>query len=229
MTQTGPIITIDGPAGVGKSTISKALASTLHYAYIDTGAMFRAVALAAHQASVSWEDANALAQLLPSLTITFRQVDGQNHLFLDQTDVETQLRTPEISRGASLVSKHSSVRTHLLELQRNLGAQGNAILEGRDTGSVVFPNAEFKFYLDASPLERATRRHKQMGSPQNPSIAQLQAEIEARDLADQQREIAPLLCPQDALRIDTSALSFSQVLQQMLQYIQKPPSSPPHP
>ncbi|MCK6508896.1 (d)CMP kinase [Myxococcota bacterium] len=228
-----PIITIDGPAGAGKSTLSRTLAETIGFTYIDTGAMFRALALAAQQAHIPWDDESQLAALLPSVHLQFHHTHGQRRIFLNHQDVEDAIRTPEIGIGASAVSVHPSVRTFLLVQQRHLALQGPSVLEGRDTGTVVFPNAPLKFYLDASAHERALRRLRQLGPNSSTSLKEIQQQIEARDRADTQRTHAPLRCPQDALRIDTSSLSPQQVLQQMLDatYARFPslPKVPPPP
>ncbi|HAA53531.1 MAG TPA: (d)CMP kinase [Myxococcales bacterium] len=216
----GLIITLDGPAGAGKSSVSRHLAKHLGYTYVDTGAMYRAIALAADRAGVSWDAPEALAPLLKTLTIEFRQVEGDNHIFLNGKDVASSIRTPHISSGASKVSAHGVVREHLLGFQRSLGERGGAIFEGRDTGTVVFPKADLKLYIDASSRTRAERRYKQLGEPEELSIDDLQREIETRDEADKSRKIAPLCCPEDAVVIDTSELRFDEVIQEILGHIQ---------
>ncbi|MCB9643859.1 MAG: (d)CMP kinase [Myxococcales bacterium] len=215
-----PIITIDGPAGAGKSTISRNLARTLGFTYIDTGAMFRAIALAAQQAQVPWQDETQLAALLPSIQLEFRLIQDQLRMFLNGQDVEDAIRTAQMGLGASAISIHPSVRTFLLAQQRHLGLQSASVLEGRDTGTVVFPDAPLKFYLDASAHERAKRRLQQLGPQAKETLEEIQKQIEDRDRADMERQHAPLRCPQDAIRIDTSLLSPEEVLQQMLDVAQ---------
>lgn len=214
------IVTIDGPAGAGKSTLSRRLAEALSYTFIDTGAMYRAVALAAQKAGVSWKDEGGVAALLEGLAIEFRWIGEIQHTFLNGEDVEAEIRTMQISQGASIVSAQAAVRQWLLGIQRALGGGGKAVLEGRDTGTVVFPKADVKFYLDASPAERARRRFEQIGPDKAPPLEEIQRQIEARDKADAERTLAPLLCASDALRIDTSGLPPEDVFSQMLAYIQ---------
>lgn len=214
--QRPPIITIDGPSGAGKSSVSKALAERLGYTYIDTGAMFRAVALAAKRRQIDFGDEEALAAMLSDVEIAFTKAGDADHVTLDGEDVEALIRHPDIGKGASDIGVHPKVRSHLLALQRALGQQGGVILEGRDTGTVVFPQAEIKIFLDASPQERARRRLKQLGPDAGMDLETIQAAIEARDKNDSQRAVAPLRCAQDATRIDASTLSFEQVIARIL-------------
>lgn len=211
-----PIITIDGPSGAGKSSVSKALAAQLGFTYLDTGAMFRAVALAAHLQEISWSDEAALSELLRGTEIGFVRVEGDDHVTLSGRDVEAEIRHPEISHGASQVAVHPSVRTFLLDRQRALCKEGGVILEGRDTGSVVFPDADVKIFLEASAQERAKRRLAQLGPESGESLESIQASIEARDETDSQRKVAPLLCPEGAFRVDASSLSLSEVVEHIL-------------
>lgn len=212
------IITLDGPAGVGKSSISRTLAESLNLTYIDTGAMFRGVALFAHEQGVDAYDAPALAKLLPKIRLSFRRVGEVDHLFLNDRDVESLIRSPEISRGSSAVATLPEVRQFLLGLQREMAAQGPSILEGRDTGTVVCPNADIKFFLDASAEVRAKRRWLQMQETGPPpcSVEELQQQIEARDRQDRERTVAPLRCADDAVLIDTSYLSMQEVVTTIL-------------
>jgi cytidylate kinase len=216
------IITLDGPAGVGKSTICRSLAQALNFTYIDTGAMFRAIAWAAQQRGIDCFDHAALDHLIPQLTLEFCRIDDEDQLFLNGQNVEPHIRTPEIGMAASQIAKNPAVRQHLLNLQRQLAQQGNSIFEGRDTGTVVFPDADLKFFLEASTEIRTLRRLKQMSEDQNHTqhdFAQLQRQIEARDLQDTKRDIAPLCRAPDAILIDTSNLSFQEVLQNLLRII----------
>lgn len=209
------IVTIDGPSGAGKSSISRRLAEQFSLTYIDTGAMFRAVALAANREGVDWSDEAGLVSLLERVSITFVRVGDVDHVTIDGEDVEGLIRDPLVSRGASQVAGHPGVRTHLLALQREMGRAGRVILEGRDTGSVVFPNATIKIYLDASARERARRRLAQLGPESGQDLDSLQEAIEARDRADSQRETAPLVCPQGAHRLDATSLSFEEVISKL--------------
>lgn len=227
------IITLDGPAGVGKSSISRTLAEILHLTYIDTGAMFRGIALAAHERGIDPFDAPAISAFLPEIHLAFRRVGQVDHLFLNGRDVESLIRSSVVSQGASAVATIPEVRQFLLELQRNMARRGPSILEGRDTGTVVFPSADVKFFLDASASVRARRRWLQMQESGTPSgtLEELQQQIEARDRQDRDRAVAPLRCADDAVLIDTSDLSMQEVVATMLQTIRKriPPKTMPHP
>ena len=213
-----PVVTIDGPAGAGKSTISKQLAARFGLVYIDTGAMFRAVALAAREQGIDWDHAEAVEALAETLTLTFLVKEGERRIAINGRDVETEIRQPAISLGASKVSAYGRVRAHLLKSQQAMGEAGGVLLEGRDTGTVVFPDADVKFYLDASARVRAERRFAQMAEENRPSLEELQAQIEARDRADSQRALAPLICPEDAHRIDSSNLSIGEVVEKMASF-----------
>jgi len=213
--QKGLIVTLDGPAGAGKSSVSRKLSNLLGYTYIDTGAMYRAIALYFKQQGIPWENHEQIEQDLSGIQLEFRSVNGENHIFLNGVDSESAIRQREISRGASVVSAIPAVRDFLLEQQRALGENGGVVLEGRDIGTVVFPNAELKFYLDASSEQRARRRLLQTGGGSDADFEQLKKEIEARDLADMRREIAPLRCPEDAITVDSSELSLDEVIDLM--------------
>lgn len=217
------IVTLDGTAGVGKSSVARAIAKALEITYMDTGAMFRGVALAAQRRNVEWKDADAMSAILPEVKLTFERVNGANHIFLNGEDIEPLIRTPNISAGASAVAVLPVVRTFLLELQRGMGESGSVVLEGRDTGTVVFPNAEHKFFLEASSEVRAQRRWSQLqekGQP-SPSVEELQAQIEARDKQDSEREVAPLRCADDAVRVDTSHRTLDEVIAHILSIIRE--------
>src|SRR5262245_18895052 len=152
------VVTIDGPAGAGKSTVARRLARVLGYRLLDTGAIYRAVALAARRRGIDWADGAACAAVAAALAIEFAFVGDVNHVYLDGQDVSEAIRTQDVSSGASQVSAHPEVRAALLDLQRRLGAGGGVVVEGRDTGTVVFPHAGPKFFLTASEEERARRR-----------------------------------------------------------------------
>ena len=217
------IITLDGPAGVGKSSVSRALAEALKLNYIDTGAMYRGVAWAAREHGIDWKDEEGIAALLPTLNFSFQRVEGGSHLFLDDRDLEPLIRTPAISAGASAVGVLGAVREHLVMLQRVLGEQGDAILEGRDTGTVVFPQADHKFFLEASAEVRAQHRWAQLQEKGDSSttVEELQAQIKVRDRQDSEREIAPLRCAEDAVRVDTSNRSFQNVVNSILSAVRE--------
>jgi cytidylate kinase len=211
------VVTIDGPAGAGKSTTARLLAEQLGYSLLDTGAIYRSVALVARQVGVGWEDEGRLADLVAGLDIGFRFDAGMNRVFVDGRDVTTDIRAPEISEGASRVSALPAVRAALLGLQRRLAAEGGVVVEGRDVGTVVFPQAEAKFFLTASPAERARRRTAELRASGRPADeATVLAEISARDERDTNRPIAPLMKAADAVQIDSDDMTAKEVLTRLL-------------
>lgn len=216
----GLIIAIDGPSGAGKSTLTRLLAERLGYHHIDTGAMFRAVALAAIRAGITMDDGEALAALCRGLTISFVRNDSGYRVRLNGEDVSDLIRTPDISLLTSRVSAMKSVRECLLERQRELGIAGGAVLEGRDIGTVVFPDAEVKFFLTASVEERGRRRYQELKARgEDVSLQGTIADVARRDEQDEQREHAPLRKAPDAIDIDTSGLSIEDVLTLMVRKI----------
>lgn len=211
-----PVITIDGPAGAGKSTVAKTLARRLGYSLLDTGAIYRSVALIAKQRAIPWDDAARLAEVARDLAIEFKFVGDLNSTFVAGEDVSTAIRTPEISQGASQVSAHGPVRAALLELQRRLGSEGGVVVEGRDTGTVVFPHAEAKFFLSATDEERARRRVDELrlaGKPVDYEVTL--EEIRERDHRDSSRDVAPMMAADDAVVIDSSKMSIDEVVDAM--------------
>ncbi len=214
------IVAIDGPAGAGKSTAARLLAARLGYALLDTGAIYRTMALRARQSGIAWEDGPAVAALADGLELSFR-LDGQvNRVLANGEDVTAAIRTPEISDGASRVSALPEVRAALLGLQRRIGAAGGVVVEGRDIGTVVFPQAEAKFFLTASADERARRRVAELAAAGRPAdLAQTKAEILARDERDSSRATAPLRRADDAVEIDSSALGAQQVVERMAEIV----------
>jgi CMP/dCMP kinase len=217
--RTKPVVAIDGPAGAGKSTVTRKVAERLGYVIVDTGALYRVVALAAERAHVSFADAAKSAALTESLVAENavqlrRGQDGVTQVLLRGQDVSIAIRTQNIGQGASQVSAHPGVRKALLELQRSQGRDGGVVLEGRDIGTVVFPDAEAKFYLTASAEVRARRRHDELaarGTP--PSMEEVLREVNERDLRDSTRPIAPLRQAEDAHLVDSSSLSIEQVVE----------------
>lgn len=215
-------IAIDGPAGAGKSTISKLLASQLGYIHIDTGAMYRAVGLKVLKNNISPHDSRKIVEILNSTDIKIKLVDGKQLVFLDGEDVTEEIRQPEVSMYASDVSKIREVRERLVKMQQDLAKQKGVIMDGRDIGTHVLPNAELKIFLTATAEERAKRRFlelKQKGY--NVDYYQLLDEIKKRDQNDMTREFAPLKVADDAIVIDSTSLSIEEVLQKILELINK--------
>ena len=210
---TAPIVAIDGPAGAGKSTVARQLARRLGFTIIDTGAIYRSVALAAQRAGISWEDDTGLARLLDTgLGLTFQ---GERVLLRGE-DVTEAIRTPEISRGASVVSARPVVRQKLLQLQRDLGraAPRGAVLEGRDIGTVVFSDADVKFFLTASDEARAQRRHAELNEKGlSVPLPEVLSDQRRRDKDDTERAIAPLRAAADAVVVDTTGFDLEQVVE----------------
>lgn len=211
------VITIDGPAGAGKTTVAKMLAQRLGYRYLDTGALYRAVALAVRRDQVPPEDDRELAALLERIHIA---LDG-GRVILDGVDLGERIRTPEITMLASDVSARPVVRRALLDFQRDIGKGGAVVAEGRDMGTVVFPHADLKFYLDAGVRQRALRRFAQYGPDGGQTIERIEADIRRRDANDSRRDIAPLQAAEDAVRIDSSALSAESVVERMMERIHR--------
>lgn len=203
------VVTIDGPAGAGKSTVARRLARALGYRLLDTGAIYRTVALAAQRATAPWSDGPACARLAAELPLAFAFVGDVNHVYLAGEDVSAAIRTPELSRGASQVSAHPEVRAALLELQRRLGEGGGVVVEGRDTGTVVFPRAEAKFFLTASDDERARRRAAELGGADLDATLR---DIRERDARDSQREVAPMRAADDAVQVDSTGRTLDEVV-----------------
>ena len=212
----GLTIAIDGPSGAGKSTVARALAKRLGYIYIDTGAMYRSVALRVKKKSISPEDESAVSQLASSLHLTLIPEGEQIRVFCDGQDVTEAIRTPEISRLASHISKQKAVREALVRMQREMGKEGGVILEGRDIGTVVFPDAEVKFYLDAEGDERARRRYEEMvDKGVKVDLKETQEELVQRDHHDMHRIHSPLKKANDAIYIDSTHRSVEEIVEEM--------------
>jgi cytidylate kinase len=210
------IITIDGPSGAGKTTVSKILADRLGYKYIDTGALYRGVALAAISSGLNSDDDEGLFSLFKTLKMTFVAGEKGLRLLLNDSDITDRIRTPEISMVASAVSARPVVRNYLLNLQRDLGRDKNVVFEGRDMGTVVFPNADVKFFLDASLKTRANRRFKELSSTTPQSLEAVETDMRRRDKNDSTRDLAPLKPAADAIRIDSTDLAIEDVVDRMV-------------
>lgn len=213
------IIAIDGPSGAGKSTLGKMLAKKFNLLYLDTGAMYRAVALAAMRKNVIWEDRPTMAAIAADAKIELVGEPDDLKIFLDGEDVTSDIRTLDVAQAASIVSTISEVRRTMVEHQREIGenAPNGCVLEGRDIGSVVFPNADIKFFLTAKPEARARRRYEEdKAKGRLSTYEQTLAEINERDARDVSRQDSPLTISDDAVVIDTSDLDLSEVFEQML-------------
>jgi len=216
------VVAIDGPAGSGKSTVAQRVAQALGCALLDTGALYRTLALVAREAGVAWDDAPGLGQLAARLQVHFRREGDQNRAFLGQRDVSREIRTPEISAGASQVSALPQVREALLALQRGVSRQGPLVAEGRDMGTVVFPAAAVKVFLVARPAERARRRQRELeASGRKVALEQVLDEQTRRDVADSTREVAPLKAAVDAHQVDTTTMTIDQVVQHILDIVRR--------
>ena len=208
-------IAIDGPSGAGKSTLAKSVSKTLGYLYVDTGAIYRTIGYAAFSKGVDPKDGEAAAALLPELEIGLHYgEDGLQHMLLNGQDVTAEIRFPEVSAYASDVSAHAEVRSYLLEMQQDLARRHSVIMDGRDIGTVVLPEAELKIFLTAAPEERARRRCRELelrGTPE--PYEKVLADIQQRDYNDTHRAAAPLRQAEDAVLLDTTHLSFDGSLQ----------------
>ncbi|MBQ1188581.1 MAG: (d)CMP kinase [Peptococcaceae bacterium] len=215
-------IAIDGPAGAGKSSVAKVLARRLGCIYLDTGAMYRAVTWLALQKQVAFDDMDGIKDLLQTIELEFKDVDGMQHLYCNGTDVTEAIRTPEISANVSAVSMIPQVREAMTAQQQKIAAGSDVLMDGRDIGTTVLPNARYKFFLTASLEERARRRALEL---EQKGIAvdmeQLIADIALRDKKDSEREVSPLKQAEDAVLIDTSSLTFDEVVENLFMRIKK--------
>ena len=213
---TGLLITIDGPAGAGKTTVSRRVAERLGYRYVDTGALYRTVALTAQAAGIEPDDDAGLSRICDGLTLEVVRTGTGTRFLANGDDVTDRLRTPEITRMASAVSARPAVRSYLLAVQRELGREKNAVFEGRDMGTVVFPEADRKFFLEADPDARARRRHAELAADPNETLETVREAIRRRDEDDSTRALAPLKPAPDAIRIDTTDMDIDGVVTAIL-------------
>ena len=217
-------IAIDGPSGVGKSTIAKLLAKELGFTYIDTGAMFRALSVYYTDNGIAAEDKEAVVGLTGKAELGIEYKDDVQHMLVNGCDVTDRLRTETVSRTASVISQYPEVRSMLLDMQRKLAARQNVIMDGRDIGTVVLPNAKLKIFLTASSRVRAERRYKQLnetGKLEGATFESILKDIEERDYRDSHRETAPLKAADDAVIIDTSELSIDEVKQRIVESLKQ--------
>ena len=213
-------VAIDGPAGAGKSTLARRLAADFGYIYVDTGAMFRAIGLYALRAGKDPKDNEAVDALLPNITLEFAFIEGEQHIYLNGEDVSTAIRTEEVGMAASAVGANPAVRAFLLEMQRDMARTQNILMDGRDIGTVVLPNATVKIFLPASPEARATRRWKEYQQKGiDTPYEDVLADVKQRDYQDTHRAAAPLKQADDAVLLDTSELNFEQSFEAMKKII----------
>lgn len=211
-------IAIDGPAGAGKSTIAKMAAKELGYIYVDTGALYRTIALYMHENVIS--DNDKIVASLGKCDVKLAYIDGQQRVFLGDRDVSEDIRKPEISMGASKVSAIPQVREHLFNLQKKMAEENNVIMDGRDIGTVVLPNADVKIFLTASAEERANRRFKELSEKPNcPCYEEILSDIIERDKNDMNRPVAPLKQAEDAVLVDSTTLTLEQSAQKIKEII----------
>ena len=204
-------VAIDGPAGAGKSTLARRVAADFGYIYVDTGAMFRTIGLYALRAGKEPKDNEAVDALLPNITLEFAFIEGEQHIYLNGEDVSTAIRAEEIGMAASAVAAHPAVRSFLLDTQRGLAESQNILMDGRDIGTVVLPNATVKIFLTASAEARAQRRAKELAEKGQPAdFATVLADIRQRDYQDSHRAVAPLKQADDAILVDTSSIGLQE-------------------
>lgn len=216
------IITIDGPAGAGKSTIAKKLARQLKITYLDTGAMYRAVTLKALEMGVSLDDEDALATIVADTKVSVIPSPAGVTVLLDGRDVSKDIRSAEVTRQVSVVARQPRVRKTVVDWQRLIGGEQSIVIEGRDIGTVVFPQADIKFFVDADLEERARRRARELEeSGQSVDVQKLIAELQQRDRRDQERSVGPLIKADDAIAINTTAMSIEQVVAKMLDVVRQ--------
>lgn len=215
-------IAIDGPAGAGKSSIAKLVAKKLSFVYLDTGAMFRTVAYYFLSQGKDPSDAEMVTEECEKISISIEYKDGAQHIFLDGTDVSTEIRQEEVGKNASVVAKNQAVRNRLLALQRQMAEKQDVIMDGRDIGTVVLPDAQVKIYLTASASVRAERRYKELVEKgETCNLKKIEEDIIARDEQDMNREIAPLKQAEDAVLVDSSYMTIEEVVDKIIEIVEK--------
>lgn len=215
-------IAIDGPAGAGKSSIAKLVAKKLSFIYVDTGAMFRTVAYYFLSQGKDPSDAEMVTEECEKISISIEYKDGAQHIFLDGTDVSTEIRQEEVGKNASVVAKNQAVRNRLLALQRQMAEKQDVIMDGRDIGTVVLPDAQVKIYLTASASVRAERRYKELVEKgETCNLKKIEEDIIARDEQDMNREIAPLKQAEDAVLVDSSYMTIEEVVDKIIEIVEK--------
>ncbi|MDH4421109.1 MULTISPECIES: (d)CMP kinase [Bacillus] len=213
-------IAIDGPAAAGKSTVAKVVAKKLSYVYIDTGAMYRTLTYAALEQKVDIENEEKLMEVVKNVNIEFQQGENTQLVFLNGQDVSEVIRTPEVTNRVSIVAKHRLVREEMVRRQQELAEKGGVVMDGRDIGTHVLPDAEVKIFMLASVEERAERRHlENMNKGFDSNLEQLKEEIAQRDKLDSEREVSPLKKADDALELDTTSLSIEEVVQKIMSIV----------
>ena len=215
-------VAIDGPSGAGKSTVARAVAARMGYVYVDTGAMYRAIGLAVYRRGITGEDTAGIIASLPTVDISLAYQDGMQHVLLNGEDVSEAIRTPEIAQYASKVSAVPEVRRFLLDVQRDMAKNSNILMDGRDIGTVILPDAPVKIFLTASAKTRAERRYRELKEKgQQVTLEGVLADIQARDRQDTTRAVAPLRQADDAVLLDTSALDLEQSIAAVLRIIRE--------
>ncbi|ANP80643.1 cytidylate kinase [Bacillus sp. B25(2016b)] len=213
-------IAIDGPAAAGKSTVAKVVAKELSYVYIDTGAMYRTLTYAALEQKVDIENEEQLMEVVKNVNIEFQQGDNTQLVFLNRQDVSEVIRTPDVTNRVSIVAKHRLVREEMVRRQQELAKKGGVVMDGRDIGTHVLPDAEVKIFMLASVEERAERRHlENLNKGFDSNLEQLKEEIAQRDKLDSEREVSPLKKADDALELDTTSLSIEEVVQKIMSIV----------
>ena len=210
-------VAIDGPAGAGKSTVARAAAKDLGFIYVDTGALYRAIGVYCLRNSIVTTDAEGVGAILGDITVELKFIDGVQHVFLNGDDVSTEIRLPEASMAASNVSAIPAVRAFLFDLQRNIAANNNCLMDGRDIGTVVLPDAQVKIFLTADPEERAMRRFKELQEKgSNVTYEEVLEDLKVRDYNDSHREIAPLKPAEDSKIVNTTGMTLEESIESIV-------------